>query len=148
MNADQASAKAVLTAAGQTVKLTAHALGPYNPALGLSVPVDTVTTTIGVVLPLSRGLMHMPGTDIQNGDRQLLLPGDIVQPPINTTVTIGGTDSTIVEVNPLSPAGVTLLYDCMIRGGLIPKAASTNGKLDFSSSNQSGLLVLLIDEVI
>jgi hypothetical protein len=113
---DQASALALITESGQAVTLTPPSSGAYNTAtgsVGSSSPA-TVTTT-GVVLPLSRGLKHMAGSDIAVGDQQLLLPGNIAQPALDTKATIGGLDYTIKEVAPLNPGGTALLYDCVIR---------------------------------
>lgn len=114
---DQSDAAALLAEAGQAVTLTPPSNGTYNTATatvsgGSATPVQTT----GVVLPLSRGLKHMPGTDIQAGDQRLLLPGDIAEPAIDTKAHIGGVDYTIKEVDPLNPAGTPLLYDCVIRG--------------------------------
>lgn len=114
---DQLSAKQLLADAGQPVTLTPPASGTYNTATGtITGSAGTPVQTVGVVLPLSRGLKHMPGTDITVGDQQLLLPGDIAQPVLDTKATIGGVDYTIKEVAPLNPAGTPLLYDCVIRG--------------------------------
>lgn len=139
---DQLSAKVLLAEAGQVVILTPPSTGTYDPSTGTVIGAGAALLTeaggvvltevgdevllesgaaivtiitIGVVLPLSRGLKHMPGTDIAAGDQQLLLPGDIAQPEIDTKVTIGGADFTIKEVAPLSPGGTALLYDCVIR---------------------------------
>lgn len=115
---DQASAKATLADAGQAVTLTPPASGTYNTATAtVSGGAGTPVQTIGVVLPLSRGLKHMPGTDITASDQRLLLPGDIAQPVIDTKATIGGVDYTIKEVAPLTPGGTAVLYDCIIRSG-------------------------------
>lgn len=116
--ADQLSAKAMIAESGQAVTLTPPASGTYDTATGtVSGAAGTPVSTVGVVLPLSRGLKHMPGTDITISDQQLLLPGDIAQPALDTKATIGGVDYTIKEVAALSPAGTPLLYDCVIRGG-------------------------------
>jgi hypothetical protein len=110
----QTAAARLLADKGQAVTLTVSTPGPYaNGAVTLT---ETTVQTTGVVLPLSRGLKHMPGTDIVAGDQQLLLPGDIAQPSLDTKATIGGVDYTVVEVAPLDPGGTALLYDCVIRG--------------------------------
>ena len=114
---DQTDAKALLAEFGQAVTLTPKGGGTYSTATGtVSGGSGTPVTTTGVVLPLSRGLKHMPGTDIQAGDQQLLLPGDIAEPSLDTVATIGGKDYVIKEVAPLNPGGTALLYDCVIRG--------------------------------
>lgn len=101
---------------GQAVTLTVKTVGAYNPATGGASVTTAPVTTVGVVLPLSRGLRHMEGSTIAVDDQQLLLPGDIDQPAVGTIATIGGKPFTIVEIAPLSPAGEALIYDCIIRG--------------------------------
>jgi hypothetical protein len=114
---DQTSAKQLLAEAGQAVTLTPPTTGTYDPNTAtVTGAAPTPVTTTGVVLPLSRGLKHMPGTDITASDQQLLLPGDIAEPVLDTKATIGGVDYTIKEVAPLNPGGTSLLYDCVIRG--------------------------------
>lgn len=110
------SAASLIAAKGQTVTLTYHAAGDYDPATSTVTAIDTTVVTNGVPLPLSRGLKHQPGTNISVDDQQLLLPGDIDQPPIGTTVLMGGKTFTITEVAPLAPAGEAEIYDCIIRG--------------------------------
>lgn len=110
------SAASLIAAKGQPVTLTYHAAGAYDMSTHTVTVTDTVVTTVGVVFPLSRGLKHMPGSNIGIDDQQLLLPGDIDQPPVDTTATINGKLYTIIEVAPLAPAGEALIYDCMIRG--------------------------------
>jgi hypothetical protein len=111
----QVSAARIIASKGQAVTLTASTAGAYDPATGSVALTPSTVTTTGVVLPLSRGITHAAGTDIQVGDQQLLLPGDIAQPAIGTKATIGGVDYTIIEVSPLSPGGTALLHDCVIR---------------------------------
>jgi hypothetical protein len=110
------SVLSLITAKGQPVTLAYHAAAPYDLATNQVTITDTVVETVGVVFPLSRGLKHMPRTNISIDDQQLLLPGNIEQPPVDTTVTIGGKDFTIIEVAPLAPNGTAQVYDCMIRG--------------------------------
>ena len=113
---DQTDAKELIAEFGQTVTLTPPSASTYNTATGtVSGSAGTPVTTVGAVLPLSRGLKHMPGTDITANDERLLLPGDIAQPAIDTKATIGGVDYTIKEVAPLNPGGTALLFDCVIR---------------------------------
>lgn len=108
----QAASLALLSSQGQPVTLTPPVSGSYNVATSAFTGTSTPVSTVGVILPLSRGLTHMPGTDIQTGDKQLLLPGNIAQPLVDTQVLIGGKTYTLVEVNAVSGA----YYDCIARG--------------------------------
>jgi len=121
----QATVLSLLSSQGQAVTLTYHADGVYIPATGIVTSNDTVVVTTGVLLPLSRGLKYMPGTDISIDDQQLLLPGNIAQPTVGTTATINGKNYLVTEVTPLNPAGTALIYDCMIRGAPGPAANPT-----------------------
>lgn len=114
MNA--ATAKALLAAKGQTMTLTYHAASAYDTATATVTLTDTQVATVGVILPLSKGLRNMPGSTIGIDDQQILLPGDIAEPAIDTTVTVGAKNYVITQVAPLAPAGSPLIYDCIIRG--------------------------------
>jgi hypothetical protein len=74
----QSFAKRLLTDKGQAVTLTPPVSGTYSTTTRTnSGSAGTPVSTVGLVLPLSRGLKHMAGTDIKADDQQLLLPGDI-----------------------------------------------------------------------
>lgn len=112
----QATALSLLSSQGQTVTLTPPpADGTYNVATSSYSGTAAPFQTVGVILPLSRGLMHMPGTDIQGGDQQLLLPGNIAQPPVDTKVLANGKTYTVIEVNPVNPSGTPIYFDCIVR---------------------------------
>lgn len=113
--ANLATAKRLLSSKGRAVTLTIEAASSYDPASASVTITPTTVTTTGVVLPLSRGLMFTPGSTIQEGDEQLLLPGDIDEPQIGSRATIGGVPYTIADVKTLNPGGTTILYDCVIR---------------------------------
>lgn len=111
----QNSAAALIQVQGQTVTLTPPG-GTYDIPTGTWTGTASPVVTTGVLLPLSRGLKHMPGTDIQSGDQQLLLPGSIAQPPIDAKALINGLTYTIIEVSPFDPAGTPVYFDCIVRG--------------------------------
>lgn len=111
-----AEVMALLSRKGQSITLTLEAAGDYDPATSSATLTESMVTTVGVVLPIARGVRFASGSTIEAGDQQLLLPGDIDEPALNTKATIGGTDYVIVEVSPLAPDGDALIYDCIIRG--------------------------------
>jgi len=111
-----AVAKALIASKGQAMTLTYHGASAYDPATATVTLTDTQVATVGLILPLSKGLRNMPGSTIGVDDQQLLLPGDIDQPAIDTTVTAGTKNYVITQVAPLAPAGTPLIYDCIIRG--------------------------------
>lgn len=104
----------LLSAVGQVVTLT-PAGGTYNVATSSFTGNGVPVTANAVLVPLSRGLRHMPGTDIQTGDMQLLLSASVAQPPVDSLVQVNGRTYTIVEVCPVNPSGEPLYYDCIVR---------------------------------
>lgn len=112
----QQMAVAMIQMQGQPVTLTPPG-GTYDVATSTFTGNQTTVATTGVVLPLSRGLKHAPGTDIQEGDQQLLLPGNITQPAVDTKAHINGNDYIITEVDPVAPNGTPVYFDCIVRSG-------------------------------
>lgn len=90
--------------------------GDYVPGSGLADGTVTEITTMGVLLPFSRGLKALPNSGIDSRDQQLLLAGDTQAPTLNTSLAVGGDVYSVVEVNTLSPKGVDLYHDCTVRG--------------------------------
>lgn len=111
-----ATAKALIASKGQAMTLTYHGASAYDTSTGTVTLTDTQVATVGVILPLSVGLKNMASTTIGVDDQRLLLPGDIAEPAIDTTVTVGAKSYVITQVAPLAPAGTTLIHDCIIRG--------------------------------
>jgi hypothetical protein len=115
---DQSDAKAMIAESGQAMTLTYPANGSYDTAtatVSAGTPPAPASTS-GVILPLSTGLKNMPGSTIGLDDQRLILPGDITQPAIGTTVTVGTKSYVITQVAPLAPSGTPLIHDCIIRG--------------------------------
>jgi hypothetical protein len=110
----QQTASWMLQSQGQAVTLTPPG-GTYNVGTSTFTGTGVPYQTTGVLLPLSRGLTHSPGTDIQVGDMQLMLPGTIGKPPVDTKAVINGRTYTIVEVNAVSPAGTAIYFDTIVR---------------------------------
>lgn len=110
----QQTASWMLSTSGQPVTLTPPG-GTYNTATSTFTGTGVAFKTTGVLIPLSRGLTHNPGTDIQVGDMQLLLPGTIAQPAIDTKAVINGRTYTIIEANTVNPAGTAIYHDTIVR---------------------------------
>lgn len=107
---------------GATVTITYRAAAAYAPASG-SASISTSTATAkGVILPFSQGLRKIAGTNVVDGDHQLLLAAlatdgsALTAPKVDDIATINGKDHTFIEVTPLAPSGDTrLIYDCTVR---------------------------------
>lgn len=121
--AQRSSADRMIAAKGQAVTLTASTSGTYDPATGTATITTTTQTGKGVILPLA-GYGKVDGVNIIAGDETLLLStlnsagGALTEPGVNDMLTLadGTTKYTFVEVNALSPAGLDIIYDCVVRG--------------------------------
>lgn len=110
----QHSASALLAMGGAPVTLTPPG-GTYDVTTSTFTGTGVPFQTTGVLLPLSRSFTHMAGTDIQIGDMQLLLPGTIAQPPVDTKVVANGQTYIIIEVSPFNSNGTAVYFDCIVR---------------------------------
>lgn len=122
-NRTLATAKRLLTGFGQSVTITNHDDGGYDIATATVAVTDAPIVTTGVVLPLSTGVRgfrygtaEQSGSNILSSDQQLLLPGGITEPKVGATVTIGAKTFRLIAVSPINPAGMVVIYDCVIRG--------------------------------
>lgn len=122
---DRADAADMLAEFGQAVTLTRITPGTYDPATGTSTPTTSTQAGKGVILPLGtmmRRAMMANGDNIIEGDQELFLSaltatnGVLTVPHVNDTVTdSAGAVWTITAIDPLSPAGVAILFDCIVR---------------------------------
>jgi len=119
---ERLDAAAMLAEEGQTVTL-AYVAAPadYNPSTGEVTGTTPASVEVkGVFLPLSA--FRKSQGNIVEGDQQLYLSalsiaGAVIDPPaVNGTVTdANGEDWTVISVDPLAPAGITIVYDCIAR---------------------------------
>jgi hypothetical protein len=118
---DRLSAADMLAEDGQSVTLAYVGTSVYDPATG-----ETTTTTPdpqtvkGAIFPLSPFAKSQG--NIVEGDQQLLLSAlntagaAITAPQVSGTITDANANVwTLVAVEPLSPAGTDVLFDCVIR---------------------------------
>ncbi len=150
--AQRSTAHRMIAAKGQAVTLTREASGAYDPATGTATLTETTQTGKGVILPLA-GYRRVDGQSIMAGDETLLLSAldstgaALTSPfPGDVCTLADGLKFTFVMVNPLRPAGLDIIFDCVVRGyGAAPAAAGTPGAFDFADTADSGLLALLED---
>jgi len=115
----QATANRLLKGKGQSITLSRQTAGAYNVATGTAAVTVTTQTAYGAMFEY--GDKNIDGVLIQEGDKQLLLSAlnsagtALVAPALNDTVLIDSVTYTITRINPLSPAGTTVLFDCNIR---------------------------------
>ena len=115
---DRSDAYAMIAEEGQAVTLTHSVAGAYDPASGSASQTITTQSGKGVILPLSAGVKYLGGTNIPKGAKQCLLAADgTIAPQVGDKLTdTNGAAYTVVEVSPLEPAGMALLYDLTIAG--------------------------------
>ncbi|MFM9829733.1 MAG: hypothetical protein ACKVOB_13490 [Sphingomonas sp.] len=119
--AQRASAYRQIAAKGQTVTLTRNTSGTYDPATGAASITTTTQIGKGVILPLA-AFAKAQGNVVE-GDQQLLLgaldtAGSVLTAPVvDDSVTLAdGSVVTITAIDPLEPAGLSIIYDCRVRG--------------------------------
>jgi hypothetical protein len=123
---DRLSASASLTEDGQTVTLTYVGGATYVPATGTTSGAAADPQTVaGVILPAnmqSQRFQKDGSSLIVAGDQQLLLSalntsGVAITPPqVNATITDSNSKVwTLISIDPLSPNGTDILFDCIIR---------------------------------
>lgn len=120
--AQRSSAAAMIADFGQAITLTRRAPGAYNTATGTSATTTSTQAGKGVILPFASGLRKMAGTNIPATDKQCLLSAlttagtAITAPKLDDTLTdAGGTVYSIVEIAPLAPAGLAIIYEMTVR---------------------------------
>jgi len=118
---DRLTAADMLAEDGQSVTLTYVGTSVYDPATGETTNTAPDPETVsGAIFPLS-AFRKAQGNVIE-GDQQLLLSAlntggtAIAAPEVNGTITDANADTwTLIAVDPLSPGGTDVLYDCVIR---------------------------------
>lgn len=121
--AQRSRAADLIASKGQSVTLTRRAAGAYDPATGSATITETTQTVSGAILPLSA--FAKQAGNVVTGDQQLLLAGETTagvalnpEPKVDDTVTdAGGAVWSIIAVEPLSPAGTEIIFDCIVRKG-------------------------------
>jgi hypothetical protein len=118
---DRLSAADMLAEDGQSVTLAYVGTSVYDPATGettITAPADE--TVSGAIFPLSAFRKSIG--NVVEGDQQLLLSAlntagaAITAPQVSGTITDANANVwTLVAVEPLSPAGTDVLFDCVIR---------------------------------
>lgn len=121
--AQRLSADTLIETKGQTVTLTRRTAGAYNPATGSAAVTETTQTGKGVILPFGPGLRRQGGTSITADDRQCLLSAlnsagaALTEPKVGDKLTdASGQVWSVIEVSPLAPAGLKIMFDLTIRG--------------------------------
>lgn len=117
----RATAAAMIAAKGQTVTLTARTAGSYDTATASAAITTTDRTAKAVVLPLAH-YRKAAGNVVQGDETMLLSALDtagaaLTAPKVDSLVTdANGKVYTLIAVDTLAPAGLGLMFDCVVRG--------------------------------
>lgn len=121
----KANATKMLTRYGQSLTITHHSVGVYDPATGEATDTTSTQTGIGVIFEWgqqgstpSYGKSMIDRSLVVAGDKQLYLSStSITMPSINDNITdINGKVYTIKMIKELAPSGTAVLYECNICG--------------------------------
>lgn len=114
-----ATAQRLLAQFGQPVTITRVTGGTEDPLTGDVTGQTTESyTPNGVLLNYSvkeAGDSRAAGNEIRTSDRKLLLAPFDVDPVVTDSVTVDGSEWTIIRIKPLRPAGQTLLHEIQVR---------------------------------
>ena len=120
--AQRSTAARLLADKGQTMTLAYVGGGTYDPATGSTSGAAPASKTVkGALLPLNP-FKKGGNSNIVEGDQALLLSAidtsgaAITEPMVNGVVTDANAKPwTLIAVEPLAPAGLPILYDCVAR---------------------------------
>jgi hypothetical protein len=121
----KATATRMLTRHGQSITITRHAIGAYDPATGTATDTTSTQSGIGVIFEWgqqgstpSYGKSMIDKSLIIEGDKQLYLSATgITIPNINDNITDkNGKVYMIKMIKELAPSGTAVLYECNICG--------------------------------
>jgi hypothetical protein len=114
-----ATAQRLLAQFGQPVTVSRVTGGTEDPLTGEMTGQTTESyTPNGVLLNYSvkeAGDSRAAGNEIRTSDRKLLLAPFDVDPVVTDSVTVDGSEWTIIRIKPLRPAGQTLLHEIQVR---------------------------------
>lgn len=104
---------------GQSVTITKHTSGSYDPATGTTAITETSETAYGITLAYQA--VEVDGEVIKSTDLKLLLSTKktddttLTEPQINDQVTVASGTYTIKFVNHIAPSGDVIMYKCQLR---------------------------------
>jgi len=114
-SAAEEATRAIINA-GTTLTIKRETAGTTDPITGLTTGGTVVShSAIGVKLRYKN--TDIDGTLVRSGDLRILLSvaGLTVTPESTDTITVSGVDWKIIDVKPLEPAEIVVLYELQIR---------------------------------
>lgn len=108
-----ATAIELLTEFGRSATHESKTTGAYDPATG-SAPVTTASATCTLaIFPVTKA--HVDGTLVLQTDEIAYIAPFSAAPTAGDTLLVGGVRYTIIKVMTTSPAGTTVLHECVVR---------------------------------
>jgi hypothetical protein len=109
-------ASRLIRSRGQEMQLVYGATSGYGAGVA-DTPGGTTATPWGVVIEYTD--RDLDGTQIKIGDKQVILEAlsGMTEPQTKDALIIGGIEHAIVNVKPISPAGVVVIYELQVRRG-------------------------------
>lgn len=109
-----ATAKRLLDRFGQDGELSRSTPGGYDPEAGPTDPVELQSPCTVALLEFDNH--QIDGELIRIGDRRALIAPDVsFEPQAGDSLTVGSDVLQVVRNRPVSPAGVVVLHDCVVR---------------------------------
>lgn len=111
--ATAATATRLLQRFGAAATIKRTTTGAYDPALGYAPVTTTSHATTAAVFAYPQG--YIDGTNILQGDQQAFIaPGEA--PKQGDKLAWQGKDWDVISVKPVSPAGLSVIYEAQLRG--------------------------------
>lgn len=104
----------ILSDFGADVIITRVTTGTYDPTTGANAVTTSNVTVKGVVLDYRYGETQLAETNIQAGDKRLLLEA-AATPGMNDRFTANGKMYAAVSIGEVNPAGTNVLWDIHVR---------------------------------
>jgi len=102
---------------GSSLQFSRTVIGAYSPYTGQPATSNLTFSLLGVVSNYNS--FEIDNTKVEAGDLKIIVQaGGNEAPEINDEVDFNGVSYLIVDVNPLSPAGVPVVYTCQARAGV------------------------------
>lgn len=109
-----ATAKRLLDRFGQAGAISRSTPGGYDPVTGPTDPVEMQSPCTVALLEFDN--RQVDGELVKIGDRRALIAPDVsFEPQAGDSLTVGSDVLQVVKNRPVSPAGVVVLHDCIVR---------------------------------
>jgi len=111
----RATAGAAIGQYGQSMTLVKKTTGAYSPSTGSASVTSASHTCVGAVFDYQNSMID--GSTILTGDKRVLLSAEglTVTPDVGDAITIGGKVHSVINANPLAPAGVVVIWTIQAR---------------------------------